>query len=167
MISDIILSVALIILSCVWAGIGIFKLGLWVPGVSADSGFIPTVFSVVTLICSVLMLIQTLKKRKSGELNQETVPEEKADADPEAPQDWKSRALAFIRQYAIILFGVFGALALKYLGLVPMSFLVIFGWMKLMNRASWVKSLTIGALATASIFLIFDMWLKIPFPGLI
>ena len=66
MISDIILSLALIVLSLIWAFIGIFQLGLWVPGVSADSGFIPTVFSVVTLICAVIMLVQALKKRKSG-----------------------------------------------------------------------------------------------------
>ena len=45
--------------------------------------------------------------------------------------------------------------------------LVIFGWMKLINRASWLKSIVVAVLATVAIYLIFGMWLRIPFPGLI
>ena len=161
MISDIILSLALIVLSLIWAFIGIFQLGLWVPGVSADSGFIPTVFSVVTLICAVIMLVQALKKRKSGELPA------KAEGAEEAPSGKKAQILALLKRYAVILFGVFGILCLQYLGLVPMSFLLIFGWLKLLNGFSWVKSIGIAAVVTAAIYLIFVVWLQIPFPGLI
>lgn len=172
MISDLILSLVLIVLSSVWAGIGIFKLGLWKPGVSADSGFIPTVFSVVTLICAVIMLVQTLRKMKSVRAEaadagtDSTVPSG-ADAGVKTAGISRDAVLGFIRKYSIVLFGVFGAIALKILGLIPMSLLVIFGWMKLINRASWLKSIVVAVLATVAIYLIFGMWLRIPFPGLI
>ena len=160
MVSDIVLSLVLIVLSTVWAWIGIFRLGLWVPGVSADSGFIPTVFSVVTLVCAVIMLVQTIKKRGAGR----TPP---APEEASASSDAKARALEFLCKYSVILFGAFGALCLQFLGLIPMSFLLIFGWMKLMNRASWVKSIAVAAIVTAAVCMVFDFWLQIPFPGLI
>lgn len=159
MISDIVLSIVLIVLSLVWAYIGIFDLGLWVPGVSADSGFIPTVFSVVTLICAVILLIQALKKRASGQASPSNRGEEAAEA--------QNQALAFVKKYSVILFGAFGAVALQFLGLTPMCFLLIFGWLKLINNFSWVKSIAIAAVVTAAIYLIFVVWLQIPFPGLI
>lgn len=159
MISDIVLSIVLIVLSLVWAYIGIFDLGLWVPGVSADSGFIPTVFSVVTLICAVILLIQALKKRASGQASSPKQGEEAAGE--------QKKLLAIVKKYSVILFGAFGALALQFLGLTPMCFLLIFGWLKLINNFSWVKSIAISAVVTVAIYLVFVVWLQIPFPGLI
>ena len=159
MVSDLILSVVLIVLSLVWGYIGIFRLGLWIPGVSADSGFIPTVFSVVMLVCAVIMLAQTLQKRKSGEVPADTESGEKAAGI-------KEQLPAFCRKYSIVLFCIGGILCLQYLGLVPMCFLLVFCWMKFMNRFSWLKSILITVIATACIYMIFDFWLKIPFPGL-
>lgn len=160
MLSNIILAVVLIVLSVVWGWIGIFDLGLWIPGVSADSGFIPTVFSVVTLICAVIMLVQNIKKYKEGKA--ETKP-----AEQTGKTDRKAQVLAFIKKYSPIFFGILGVLCLEYLGLIPMVFLIILGWMKLMNKFSWVKSIIVAVAVTVVIFLIFDMWLQIPFPGLI
>lgn len=163
MIGNIILAVVLIILSTVWGWIGIFDLGLWIPGVSADSGFIPTVFSVVTLICAVIMLVQSIKKYKENKA--EAKPAEQAEE--KAAVDIKSKILAFVKLYAPIFFGIFGILCLEFLGLIPMVFLIILGWMKLMNKFPWGKSIIIAVAVTVVIYLIFDMWLQIPFPGLI
>ena len=164
MVSDLVLSLALIVLSLIWGYVGIFQLGLWVPGVSADSGFIPTVFSAVNLVCAAIILIRALKKKRSGAPADDPSAEETAATGAKAT---KTRAPAFIRQYSIILFAVGGVLCLRYLGLVPMTFLLVFGWMKLMNRYPWVKSIAMAGIVTVSIYLIFDVWLKIPFPGLI
>lgn len=162
MLSDIILSVILILLSFVWAWVGIFDLGLWIPGVSADSGFIPTIFSVITLICSVIMLVQNMKKYRQNK--PQTVEKQKEKTDP--PAGIKEKILAFVKRYFPVFLGVFGILCLQYLGLVPMVFLVIFGWMKLMNGFSWVKSVAFSAAVTVVVYMIFDVWLQIPFPGL-
>lgn len=150
MLFDTIMALVLIVLSLVWGWIGIFDLGLWIPGVSAGSGFIPTVFSAVTLICSVFLLVQSLKKPREP-------------AEKPAP----TKAAALLEKYAAIPFAAFGVLCLQYLGLVPMVFLVIFGWMKLLNRFSWAKSAAVAAAVTVAVYLVFDLWLQVPFPGLI
>jgi hypothetical protein len=166
MLGNIILAVILIVLSLVWSGVGIFELGLWIPGVSADSGFIPTVFGIVTLICSVIMLVQNLKKYNESKNAPQAAEEVKKEESP-ASQDIKGKILAFVKKYAPVFFGLFGLLSLQYLGLIPMVFLIILGWMKLMNQFPWKKSILFAAVVTVVIYLIFDIWLQIPFPGLI
>lgn len=155
MIGDIILAVALILMSAVWTYIGIFDLGIWIPGVSAGSGFIPTLFGLLTMVCCIIMLVQNLKKHKNA-------PKTGKSAKATDSSDTKARVLAFVKKYSPIFFGIFGVLCLVYLGLIPMAFLIILGWMKLMNNFPWAKSVAIAAAVTVVIYLIFDMWLQIP-----
>ena len=139
--SDIVISGALVLISSVWAYVAVFDLGLWIPGVSADSG--------------------SIKKYKAKD-----VEAEKA-AKAADTSTTKAKVIAFVRKYCPAFFGVFGILCLQYLGLIPMVFLLVLGWMKLMNNFSWPKSVLIAGIVTVVIYLIFDMWLQIPFPGLI
>ncbi|MBR6234906.1 MAG: hypothetical protein IKR01_03570, partial [Spirochaetales bacterium] len=57
----IVISVILIIISCVWMFMGISEYGMWIPGVSADTGFIPTVFGAIVLLFSVVKLVKDIK----------------------------------------------------------------------------------------------------------
>lgn len=159
--SDIVISGALVLISSVWAYVAVFDPGLWIPGVSADSGFVPLLFSLLTLLCSIPMLIASIKKYKARD-----VEAEKA-AKAADTSTTKAKVIAFARKYCPAFFGVFGILCLQYLGLIPMVFLLVLGWMKLMNNFSWPKSVLIAGIVTVVIYLIFDMWLQIPFPGLI
>ena len=158
---DIVISAVLILISAVWTGVAIFDLGLWIPGVSADSGFVPMLFSVLTLVCSIPMLLDSIKKYKARD-----VEAEKA-AKAAEPDTLKGKVIAFVRKYCPAFFAIFGILCLQFLGLIPMVLLVVLGWMKLINNFSWPKSVLIAGIVTVVIFLIFDMWLQIPFPGLI
>lgn len=157
MLSEIILSAVLILVSVVWIVMG-FNLGLWIPGVSADSGFMPVLFGTLTLVCSALLLVQSIKKYN----NRDKSADKKVDMNLD-----KEKVMAFIKTYAPVPFAIFTALCLQYLGLIPAIFLLIFGWMKLMNNFTWKKSILIGVIVTVVIYAIFDMWLQIPFPGLI
>lgn len=157
--SDILISAALILVSSVWAYVAVFDLGLWIPGVSADSGFIPLLFSLLVLGCSIPMLIQAIKKYRA----RDNAAEAKADGF----HITKEKALAFVQKYCPAFFAVAGILCLQYLGLIPMVFLLVFGWMKLMNRFGWIRSALIAGIVTVAIYVIFDVWLQIPFPGLI
>ena len=158
---DIVISAALILISAVWTGVAVFDLGLWIPGVSADSGFVPMLFSVLTLVCSIPMLLDSIKKYKARD-----VEAEKA-AKAAEPDTLKGKIIAFVRKYCPAFFAIFGILCLQFLGLIPMVLLLVLGWMKLINNFSWPKSVLIAGIVTVVIFLIFDMWLQIPFPGLI
>ena len=158
---DIVISAVLILISAVWTGVAVFDLGLWIPGVSADSGFVPMLFSVLTLVCSIPMLLDSIKKYKARD-----VEAEKA-AKAAEPDTLKGKVIAFVRKYCPAFFAIFGILCLQFLGLIPMVLLVVLGWMKLINNFSWPKSVLIAGIVTVVIFLIFDVWLQIPFPGLI
>ena len=158
---DIVISAVLILISAVWTGAAIFDLGLWIPGVSADSGFVPMLFGVLTLVCSIPMLLDSIKKYKARD-----VEAEKA-AKAAEPDTLKGKVIAFVRKYCPAFFAVFGILCLQFLGLIPMVLLLVLGWMKLINNFSWPKSVLIAGIVTVVIFLIFDVWLQIPFPGLI
>lgn len=158
---DIVISAALIVISAIWTGVAIFDLGLWIPGVSADSGFVPMLFSLLTLLCSIPMLLDSIKKYKARDVEAEKAAKA---ADPNSP---KEKILAFVRKYCPAFFGIFGILCLQYLGLIPMVLLLVLGWMKLINNFSWPKSVLIAGVVTVVIYLIFDVWLQIPFPGLI
>ena len=158
---DIVISAVLILISAVWTGVAVFDLGLWIPGVSADSGFVPMLFSVLTLVCSIPMLLDSIKKYKARD-----VEAEKA-AKAAEPDTLKGKVIAFVRKYGPAFFAIFGILCLQFLGLIPMVLLLVLGWMKLINNFSWPKSVLIAGIVTVVIFLIFDVWLQIPFPGLI
>ena len=158
---DIVISAVLILISAVWTGVAVFDLGLWIPGVSADSGFVPMLFGVLTLVCSIPMLLDSIKKYKARD-----VEAEKA-AKAAEPDTLKGKVIAFVRKYCPAFFAIFGILCLQFLGLIPMVLLLVLGWMKLINNFSWPKSVLIAGIVTVVIFLIFDVWLQIPFPGLI
>lgn len=157
MLSEIILSAVLILVSAVWIVMGL-DLGMWIPGVSADSGFMPVLFGTLTLVCSALLLIQSIKKYKERDKSQDKKTSVKLD---------KEKVIGFLKTYAPVPFAIFTILCLQYLGLIPAIFLLIFGWMKLMNNFPWGKSILIAVIVTAAIYAIFDLWLQIPFPGLI
>ena len=74
----IVISVLLILVSCLWMYMGIFEYGMWVPGVSADTGFIPTVFGAIVLLFSVIKLIRDIKAYSQA--RQEAVATEKGKA---------------------------------------------------------------------------------------
>ena len=126
-----------------------------------DSRIVLAILGFITLICCVILLIENLKKYKASK------PAEKKEEKAADTSDLKSKVLGFVKLYAPIFFCIFGILCLEFLGLIPMAFLIIFGWMKLMNNFSWAKSAIFAATVTVVIYLIFDMWLQIPFPGLI
>lgn len=159
--SDIIVSAAFVLISTVWTYIAVFDLGLWIAGVSADSGFVPMLFGLLTLACSIPMLIQAIKKYRERNVKAERKPETADTASG------KGKVLAFMKKYCPAFFGAFGILCLQYLGLIPMVFLLLLGWMKLMNYFSWPKSVLISGIVTVVVYVIFDVWLQIPFPGLI
>ena len=85
MLADIIFSAFLIVLSIIWIGEGL-RLGLWIPGVSADSGFVPTVFATLTLVTSLYVIIKALKNRNVSAAKA-------ADAEPEETEEPKENVV--------------------------------------------------------------------------
>lgn len=156
MIADIIMSVILIVISIIWIIEGL-RQGLWIPGVSAGSGFIPTVFAVLTLLASVFLIYTTIKKNRV-----EGTADEKKETKGEQTKKFD---LSEYGAAVPVLFCVGGIFCLQLFGLVITVFAIGFLWMKFVSRISWQKSLVYACLITLFIYMIFEFWLKIPFPG--
>lgn len=155
MAADIIMSIILIIISIIWIIEGL-RLGLWIPGVSADSGFVPTVFAVLTLCASVFLIYTTVKKSKA---------EGKTESKKEEIQLKKKLDLSECGAAIPVVFCIGAIFCLQLFGLVITVFAVGFLWMRVVSKICWKRSLMYACFITLFIYLIFELWLKIPFPG--
>ena len=151
----IVISVLLILVSCLWMYMGIFEYGMWVPGVSADTGFIPTVFGAIVLLFSIIKLVRDIKAYSQA--RQEAVATEKGKASfLEILVKLKPLLPAVIAALAIILIKIFG--------MVIGTFVSLFIYMKFVNNDKWVKSLWVPAVITLFFYAVFVLWLRVPFP---
>lgn len=157
MMADIIFSLVLVVISIVWMIEGI-NLGFWIPGVSAGSGFIPAVFAGLTLVSSLVVIYSSLKKRK-------TVGDTPAEIQEEVVEEEPKAGLAKFGTLVPIVFCVGAIFCLQLFGLVITVFAVSFLWLMFVSNQGLKKSLLIGFLITLFIYMVFEFWLKIPFPG--
>jgi len=177
MTSDIIFSLAIIFVSIVWIIKGVFELGFWNPGVSAGSGFIPTIFATVTLISTVFIVISNLKKSKTYQYkktytktegqNSEGVAGGKEKESNLDSVDASKRAawLTHLNIYIPVLFCIAGIISLKLFGLVITVFALLLSWLRFISRINWKKSFLVSSVITLIIYIIFELWLEVPFPG--
>jgi len=56
-------------------------------------------------------------------------------------------------------------ICLKLFGLVITVFAITLSWLLIVSRTEWKKSLMISAIFTLVIYIIFELWLEVPFPG--
>ena len=150
----IVISVILII-SCVWMFMGINEYGMWIPGVSADTGFIPTVFGAIVLLFSVVKLVKDIKAYVASRQGEAAV-EKSAISFKDVLVKLKPLLPAVTAILAILL--------IKFLGMVIGTYLALFFYMKVVNNDKWVKSLWVTAVITLFFYAVFVLWLKVPFP---
>ena len=151
----IVISVILIIISCVWMFMGISEYGMWIPGVSADTGFIPTVFGAIVLLFSVVKLVKDIKAYVASRQGEAAV-EKSAVSFKDVLVKLKPLLPAVTAILAILL--------IKFLGMVIGTYLALFFYMKVVNNDKWVKSLWVTAVITLFFYAVFVLWLKVPFP---
>ena len=151
----IVISVILIFISCVWMFMGISEYGMWIPGVSADTGFIPTVFGAIVLLVSVVKLVKDIKAYVASRQGEAAV-EKSAISFKDVLVKLKPLLPAVTAILAILL--------IKFLGMVIGTYLSLFLYMKVVNNDKWVKSLWVPAVITLFFYAVFVLWLKVPFP---
>lgn len=160
MMADIIFSLVLIVVSIAWIFEGI-RLGLWIPGVSAGSGFIPAVFAALTLVSSLFVIYSSFKKHRAPAAEAAPVQEREEDHNVSA----EKMGLAKLGTLVPVLFGIGGIFCLQLFGLVITVFAISFLWLMFVSSQGFKKSLLIAVLITLFIYMVFEFWLKIPFPG--
>lgn len=155
MLADIIFSVFLIVISIIWIGEGL-RLGLWIPGVSAGSGLVPTAFATLTLVTSLYVIFKSLKNRNVSAAK---------PADAETVEEVEEEKENLFRIFIPVFFCIGAIFCLKYFGLVITVVLVSFLWMNYISKLGLKKSLIFTVCITLFVYLVFEFWLRIPFPG--
>ena len=151
----IVISVLLIIIACVWMFMGITEYGIWIPGVSADTGFIPTVFGAIVLLFSVVKLVKDIKAY---------VASRQGEAAVEKKQVSLKEVLVSLKPLLPAVTAVLAIMLIKFLGMVIGTFLSLFFYMKVVNNDKWIKSIWVPAVITLFFYAVFVFWLKVPFP---
>lgn len=162
MIADVVLALVLIVLSGIWIAEGI-GLGLWIPGVSAGSGFIPAAFAALTLISSLYVIASSFKKKHASAALAAGASEKEAKSETQ-----KKEAASSLERYKTLIPVIFclgGIFCLQLFGLVITVALISFLWMRFVSRMELKKVLVFTVAITLFIYLVFEAWLKIPFPG--
>ena len=128
-----------------WAFTGLKKYELWLKGGGPGGGFLPVVSGTFVAVMSCIVLVRSFKRER----------EEKKEAEEISFQ---------IKEY-LPAAAVVAALFLSYIvGLLPGLFIMIFAWLKLVEKEGWLRSGVSAIIFTAVVYVLFVMLLKIPFP---
>ena len=127
-----------IISGLIYVLIGTTKYGLW-KGITIAGGFVPTVVGGLVLILSILMIISKSKRNEK--------------ADP-----FEKKALIPVAAMVVIL------LCNLLVGLLPACMVVSFLWLRFIEKYSWKSSILSTAFLWIFIYLVFRLWLNVPFP---
>ncbi|QEN08508.1 tripartite tricarboxylate transporter TctB family protein [Oceanispirochaeta crateris] len=123
-------------LGLIWVIYGLNNYGWWEEG--PGSGFFP---SIIGILLSGISIIAFLEGRKLS-----------------PPEYIKASYLPFIAAIATVGFALI-------IGFFPSLFLFLQGWLKLIEKYSWKKSLPVSTITTALLYGVFAMWLMVPFPA--
>ena len=128
---------AMALMGIVFAWIGFTQLGFWEK--EPKAGFFPTIIAIVMVIASIAAFFQTLKDEDKPSYNKDE--------------------LLVIAGGAAVIAGSF------IIGMIPMLFLFVLFWLKVIEKGTPWKHVIIIELLVATIVLgVFAGWLQVQFP---
>lgn len=128
-------TIGIVLMGAAWAALGYFKYGFWVNS-GPGGGFFPVVAGLGAAVLGIYEFLFSPVKVKAVGIK----------------GLWPAAAMA-VTVASIPLIGMVLAMAL---------FIVL--WILIVERKSWYKAVLTGAGAGAAIYLVFSLWLKVPFP---
>jgi polyferredoxin len=131
-----ILEIIFIVIGAYSIFMGISKYGFW-SGTVPGGGFMPVLMGGLLILFSVLTFLSK-KNRIKFNINKKGL---------------------------LPVLGIIGALLIHLvIGLIPAVAVMIFGWLKFIEKYSIKSSMIVTALTTAIAYAIFGLWLRVPFP---
>lgn len=125
------------LMGIVFAWIGFTQLGFWEK--EPKAGFFPTIIAIVMVIASIAAFFQTLKEEDKPSYNKDE--------------------LLVIAGGAAVIAGSF------IIGMIPMLFLFVLFWLKVIEKGTpWKHVIIIELLVAAIVLGVFAGWLQVQFP---
>ena len=141
-----------------WVQQGIFVYKFWIKGLPG-SGFMPVLFGVLLMVLSGFLLVKDL--RRKIEKSNNTNPPEDEDVISSKPNE---KYPEWIRPLIPAVYTLLAIGLMVVAGMVPAMFLTAFIWLFFIGKIKLGKSLLISIIITLIVYLVFVLWLRIPFP---
>jgi hypothetical protein len=110
-----------------------------------QAGYFPFFVGLLICFCSVVVFVQSLRQLKTDHAVFATFEQ--------------------LKQVMVILGPSIGyVVGVQYIGLYVSSAIFILGFMKVVGKYSWLRSLLVGAGVSVISFVLFEIWFKIPLP---
>ena len=129
--------IATAIMGIVFAYIGFTQLGFW--DKEPKPGFFPSIMAIVMVVASIAAFFQTLKEEDKPSYNK--------------------------HELTVILGGAALIIGTLLVGLIPMAFLYVLFWLKVIEKdVPWKDIIIIEAIVAVIVVGVFAGWLQIQFP---
>ncbi|MCC8060427.1 MAG: tripartite tricarboxylate transporter TctB family protein [Clostridiales bacterium] len=134
--SHLILPIVLAIIGIIFFYIGVCQLGFWDNG--PQSGFFPSIIAIILIITGIALFVQAWK-------------------NGEQPEYSKSELIVVAGGLSLII-GTF------LIGMIPMIFLYVLFWLKVIEKTPWKQTLIVLAVVAVIVIGVFYEWLQVNFP---
>lgn len=151
---EIAINILIFLVGGYWVQQGISVYKFWLKGVPG-SGFMPVLFGVLLMVFSGYLLVQAVRKLKQ---------DPGSEAKEGKPATAEGKYPVWIRPLVPAVYTLLAIGLMVLTGVIPAMFLTAFLWLFCISKVKLGKSLLITTIVTLFVFLVFVLWLKIPFP---
>lgn len=141
-----------------WVQQGITVYKFWHKGLPG-SGFMPALFGMFLMVLTGSLAVAAVKKKML-----ETGKGTKGETPHEDSKESKEKYPTWIKPLIPAVYIVFSITLMVTVGVLPAMFLTAFIWLVCISKIKLVKSFLISLIITLCVFVVFVLWLKIPFP---
>lgn len=155
---ELIVDVILFLIAGYWVEQGLSVYTFWakeLPG----SGFIPTLFGLLVMVLVCVSCVQHKPWRKqqvSGKTKEEQVEDKTGMLFPKCPKQ--------VKPLIPVAYTIIGLVLILKLGVIPGVILIAFVWLYFLCGIPLKTTLPITIGASLFVYLIFVLWLRVPFP---
>lgn len=155
---ELTIHILIFLLGGYWVQQGIFVYKFWVKGLPG-SGFMPVLFGLLLMVLTGFLLVQIVRKKIKKKDSEVAIEE----LDDQPTKDTDSYP-AWLRPLIPALYTLISIGLMVVVGVVPAMFLTAFIWLFFIAKIKIGKSLLVTVIVTLVVYLVFVLWLKIPFP---
>lgn len=137
-----------------WVQQGLLVYKFWLKGVPG-SGFMPVIFGAFLMMLSGFLAFKAVRKRVVGTEDAGQTKESKG-SDAKYP--------TWIRPLVPAVYSMLSIVLMVTVGVIPTIFLTAFIWLLVVSKIRLGKSLFVSLIVTVCVYLVFVLWLRIPFP---
>jgi hypothetical protein len=146
---ELAINLIIFLLAGYWCQQGLMVYSFWNKN-QPGSGFIPVIFSVILMAFTLVLMLKEIRRMRrlhaQGSSTKAAVPS------------------ALLRPLLPVAYTIAAIVVFRFAGVVVSMFLTSFVWLQCISKVSLAKSLIISVILTLMVYLIFVMWLRIPFP---